>query len=85
MIHFSVKVRLYPSSEQTITLAQHFGCARWWWNYALNKCIETYQETGKGLTRSAMNSMLPKLKKEIEKKTKKTVFIRHFLNILLFS
>ncbi len=66
MIHFSVKIRLYPTKEQVVTLAQHFGCARWWWNYALNKCIETYKETGKGLTRSAMNSMLPKLKKEVE-------------------
>ena len=64
MIHQAVKVRLYPSGEQSVILAQHFGCARWWWNYALNKCIETYIETGKGLTRSAMNSMLPKLKKE---------------------
>ncbi len=25
-------------------LSQHFGCARWWWNYALNKSIETYVE-----------------------------------------
>lgn len=64
MIHQAVKVRIYPNKEQAITLAQHFGCARWWWNYALSLCIETYQETGKGLTRSAMNSMLPKLKKE---------------------
>ena len=64
MIHQAVKVRIYPSPGQSVTLAQHFGCARWWWNYALNKCIETYKETGKGLTRSAMNSMLPKLKKE---------------------
>ncbi len=64
MIHFSVKIRLYPTQEQSVILAQHFGCARWWWNYALNKCVETYKETGKGLTRSAMNSMLPKLKKE---------------------
>ena len=66
MIHQAVKIRLYPRNEQVVTLAQHFGCARWWWNYALNKCIETYKETGKGLTRSAMNSMLPKLKQEKE-------------------
>ncbi|MGB5631327.1 MAG: RNA-guided endonuclease TnpB family protein, partial [Waterburya sp.] len=66
MIHQAIKVRIYPSPEQAATLAQHFGSARWWWNYALNKCIETYKETGKGLTRSAMNSMLPKLKKEEE-------------------
>ena len=68
MIHQAVKIRLYPTNKQKIILAQHFGSTRWWWNYALNKCIETYKETGKGLTRSAMNSMLPKLKKEEETK-----------------
>ncbi len=66
MIHQAVKVRIYPSSAQKIVLAQNFGSARWWWNYALNKSIETYKATGKGLTRSAMNSMLPQLKKEEE-------------------
>ncbi|MGB5710454.1 MAG: transposase, partial [Waterburya sp.] len=65
-IHQAVKVRLYPTNSQKIILSQHFGSARWWWNYALNKCIETYKETGKGLTRSAMNSMLPGLKKQEE-------------------
>jgi putative transposase len=44
-------------------LAQAFGCSRWWWNYALNKSIETYKETGKGLGRSALNALLPDLKK----------------------
>ncbi len=39
------------------------GCARWWWNYALNLCNETYKETGKGLTQIALNKVLPKLKK----------------------
>jgi putative transposase len=58
-----VQVRLYPSKEQEIQLAQTFGCARWWWNYALNKSIETYKETGKGLGRAALNAFLPKLKK----------------------
>jgi putative transposase len=47
-------------------LAQSFGCARWWWNYALNKSIETYKETGKGLTRAALNAFLPILKKAEE-------------------
>ncbi len=66
MKHKAVKVRIYPTQEQIQILAQHFGCARWWWNYALNQCIETYKETGKGLKQSALNSMLPKLKKEKE-------------------
>jgi putative transposase len=47
-------------------LAQHFGCARWWWNFGLNKSIETYRDTGKGLGRSALNALLPALKKDKE-------------------
>jgi putative transposase len=64
MRHQAVKVRLYPIIEQQVILAQHFGCARWWWNHALNLCIETYQATGKGLSQSALNAFLPKLKKQ---------------------
>ncbi|KAB8319032.1 IS200/IS605 family element transposase accessory protein TnpB [Tolypothrix campylonemoides VB511288] len=64
MLHKAVQVRLYPSEQQQILLAQTFGCSRWWWNYALNKSIETYKETGKGLSQVALNALLPKLKKE---------------------
>lgn len=60
----AVKVRLYPTDEQIQVLAQHFGCARWWWNYGLNQCVETYKATDKGLSQSGLNSLLPKLKKE---------------------
>jgi putative transposase len=63
VLHKVVQVRLYPSQEQQTQLAQTFGCARWWWNYALNKSIETYKETGKGLSRVALNAFLPVLKK----------------------
>ncbi len=63
MLHKVVQVRLYPSLEQQTQLAQTFGCARWWWNYALNKSIETYKETGFGLGRAALNAFLPALKK----------------------
>ena len=66
MLHKAAKVRLYPTPEQEILLIQHFGCARWWWNYALYKSIETYKETGKGLSQSALNALLPKLKKDEE-------------------
>jgi putative transposase len=62
----ALKVRLHPTDEQIQVLAQHFGCARWWWNYGLNQCIETYKATGKGLSQSGLNSLLPKLKKEQE-------------------
>jgi putative transposase len=63
VIHKAVQVRIYPSKEQEAQLAQSFGCARWWWNYALNKSIETYKETGKGLNRAALNAFLPRFKK----------------------
>ncbi|GET44586.1 transposase [Microseira wollei NIES-4236] len=63
MLRKAVQVRLYPSRQQQLQLAQAFGCSRWWWNYALNKSIETYKETGKGLGRSALNALLPELKK----------------------
>jgi putative transposase len=63
VLHKAVQVRLYPTNEQQAVLAQTFGCSRWWWNYALNKSIETYKETGKGLGRSALNALLPDLKK----------------------
>ncbi|NET83595.1 MAG: IS200/IS605 family element transposase accessory protein TnpB [Moorea sp. SIO1F2] len=80
MNHQAVKVRIYPTQEQVQILAQHFGCARWWWNYALNQCIETYKETGKGLSRSALNSMLPKLKKD-----EKTVWLKDCYSQVLQS
>lgn len=63
MLHKAIQVHLYPSKEQETLLAQTFGCSRWWWNFALNKSIETYKETGKGLGQVALNALLPKLKK----------------------
>ena len=66
MLHKAIKVRLYPTPEQEVVLAQHFGCARWWWNFGLSKSIETYRDTGKGLGRSTLNALLPALKKSEE-------------------
>ena len=66
MIRQAQKVRIYPTDQQKQQLAGAMGCCRWWWNYALNKSIETYKETGKGLSRSGLNALLPNLKKEHE-------------------
>ena len=66
MIRQAQKIRIYPTDEQKQQLAGAMGCCRWWYNYALNKSIETYKETGKGLSRSALNALLPNLKKEHE-------------------
>ncbi|MGL6343790.1 MAG: RNA-guided endonuclease InsQ/TnpB family protein [Waterburya sp.] len=59
------KFRLYPTDEQQLALAKSFGCCRWYWNYSLNLCQETYQTTGKSLSRNAIQGLLPKLKKEL--------------------
>ena len=83
MIHQAVKVRIYPTLEQKIVLAQNFGSARWWWNYALNKCIETYKATGKGLTRTALNSLLPKLKREEETEWLKDCYSQIYQSVSL--
>jgi putative transposase len=66
VLHQAVQVRIDPTKKQQTQLAQTFGCARWLWNYAMNKSIEVDQETGKGLKRSALNALLPDLKKAEE-------------------
>ena len=76
--HYAIKVRIYPTNEQKIILAQHFGCSRWWWNYALSHCIDTYKATGKGVTQSSLNAMLPKLKKAEETKWLKDCYSQVF-------
>ena len=58
------KFRIYPSAEQEVALAKAMGCCRWYWNYALNLCQETYNKTGKGLSRGYIQGLLPGLKKE---------------------
>ena len=58
------KFRIYPTNEQQIALAKAFGCCRWFWNYSLNLCQETYLTPGKGLSRGAIQGLLPSLKKE---------------------
>ena len=60
----AVKVRLYPTPEQQVVLSKSFGCARWYWNYSLNACIQHYQGTGKALKLAVYKGMLPQLKKE---------------------
>jgi len=58
------KFRIYPTPEQQTALAKSFGCVRWYWNYSLNLCQRTYQQTAKGLSRKYIQSLLPSLKQE---------------------
>jgi putative transposase len=59
----TLKVRIYPNSEQEIALAKSFGCSRFVWNYYLNRTNTQYQETGKGLSYCDMAKDLTQLKK----------------------
>jgi putative transposase len=66
IMYRAYKYRIYPTSEQKVLLSKSFGSVRWFWNYALNLCQETYQATGKGLSRGYIQGLLPALKKEYE-------------------
>ncbi len=56
------KYRLYPSDDQKVMLAKHFGSCRFVWNYFLDIRNKRYSETGKGMTYNEMSSTLTKLK-----------------------
>lgn len=60
------KYRIYPTNEQKDLLIKSMGCARWFYNYALNLTSQTYKDTGKGLSRNDIINLLPQLKKEYE-------------------
>ncbi len=60
----AIKVRLYPTYVQQAALSKSFGCARWYWNYALNTCIQHYEQTGKSLSKTIYKGLLPQLKVE---------------------
>ena len=62
----AIKVRIYPTDEQESYLAQCFGNTRWLWNYMLNATTVAYKEISIGLSKAAMDKLLPGLKKEYE-------------------
>ena len=54
-----VKVRIYPTEQQKISLAKAFGTTRWVWNHFLALTNQTYKETGKGIAKYDMIKQLP--------------------------
>jgi putative transposase len=66
MKHKAFKYRIYPNKEQEVLILKHMGSSRWIYNYALNKKISSYQQTGKGLSRFDIQKDLPELKKQDE-------------------
>lgn len=75
------KYRLYPNREQRVLIEQHFGCTRFVYNWALGLQNNYYQEHGKSLSRSAIQSQLMAMKKTEDYAWLKEVY--RFQNICL--
>ncbi len=60
------KFRLYPSTTQAVQLNQHIGSCRFVYNWALDRKIKTYEQTGKSISRFDLNKMIPVLKESNE-------------------
>ena len=43
----SYKYRIYPTDEQKILLAKHFGCVRWMYNYGLSEKTKAFKDKAK--------------------------------------
>ncbi len=52
------KYRLYPTKEQEILLAKHFGCVRFIYNQALELKTRKYQETKESLSRFELQKIM---------------------------
>ena len=73
MILRAYKYRVFPTKEQEVLLAKHFGSARWVYNYALNKKIVAYQTNKESLSRFTIQKDLVTLKKSEDTKWLKEV------------
>jgi putative transposase len=60
------KYRLYPTAEQQVILAQHFGCKRFVYNHFLDQRKQHYEQTGQGLSYKHTASQLIALKNDGE-------------------
>jgi putative transposase len=57
------KYRVYPTKAQALQLSQHFGCARHVYNWALAAKEKYYRETGKSLSKRAIQDAMVLSKK----------------------
>jgi len=65
-IYKAVKLRAHPSRTQTALLNNHFGCARFIYNYFLAYKTQQYKLTGKSTSFLQMSRELTKLKRAEE-------------------
>ncbi len=61
----AMKVRIYPTEDQKLSLAKQFGCSRFWWNKALGLQYEHRSTQGRWMKRTELNALLPGLKQEL--------------------
>lgn len=66
MKYKAFKFRVYPTKQQEVLIAKHFGCCRFLYNYALDKKIKAYQKDRTNLSRFDIQAELPKMKKSEE-------------------
>lgn len=66
MINKAFKYRIYPNKNQVESIAKHFGCARFIYNWGLAKKIEAFQAEKKTLSCFDLIAQLTKLKKQHE-------------------
>ena len=78
-----VKVRIYPTEQQKVSLAKAFGTTRWVWNHFLALTNQTYKETGKGVAKYDMIKQLPKLKKQEETEWLKETYSQSLQSVCL--
>ena len=65
MIVRAYKFRLYPNPAQTSLLEQHFGCARFVFNWGLEQKSKAYSQRQEKLSCLALMNRLPELKAEL--------------------
>ena len=73
MVNKTYRFRLFPTAEQEILLAKHFGCTRYVYNHFLNERKEQYQANKKSDNYYKQAATLTKLKKEEDTKWLKEV------------
>lgn len=62
----SYRFRIYPNEKQRMLIAKTFGCARFVYNYYLDKKIKLYKENKQSMNFYACSADLTLLKKEIK-------------------
>lgn len=68
------KYRLYPTEEQKTSLAQHFGCVRWVYNWGLGKRKTAFEQEKQSISCNDLIKQLPILKQSQETAWLKDVY-----------